>query len=99
MKEWKTLSHSRRAFYLAVVILPLVGIVLHLAAGGFSLAYLIPVTLCFLLGSWNLLLVGRGHLPRKLQGLWHLLLAFSLLIVGYLLWMMIGLIIWISSAH
>ena len=99
MKEWKALTISRRVFYLAVVILPLAGILLHVAVGGLSLPYLIPLALCLLLGAGNLLLAVRGRLPQKLPGLWHLLLVISLLIAVYLTWMMAGIILWIYTRH
>ena len=98
MHQWQTIGWGRKTFYLAAVIQPLAGILLHLAAGGASLAYLIPESLGLLLGVWNLWLAIWGPRQRKLLGLWHVLLALFLLINIYLMWMMIGLILWIAKA-
>ena len=98
MHQWQTLGRGRKAFYLAAVILPPAGILLHLAAGGASLAYLIPGALGLLLGVWNLWLAIWGPRLRKLLGLWHVPLTLSLLINLYLMWMMIGLILWLAKA-
>ena len=99
LKPWNSLSWGRRAFYLAVMILPLAGIVMHLAMSAFSLFYLIPFTVALLLGLGNLVLVVRGRLPLKGLGLWHALLVVSLVFVLYLMWFQIGLIVWLYSAH
>ncbi len=98
-KLWQTLGLGRRGFYLAAIILPLAGIAMHLAIGGFSLFYLIPFTVAFLLGLWNLLLAAYGRLPRKGIGFWDVLLAVTLLVVMYLMWFEIGLIVWLYSSH
>ncbi len=105
MKNWKALSGDRRLFYVLVLLLPLAGwllwllLILHnhvklrylLSPDMLSLAlyFYLPSALSLLAGAVNLLLALTRRLPGRKIGLWHALLALSLLpsvlLLGFML--------------
>ncbi len=105
MKNWKALSGDRRLFYVLVLLLPLAGwllwllLILHnhvklsylFSPDMLSLAlyFYLPSALSLLAGAVNLLLAFTGRLPGRNIGLWHALLALSLLpsvlLLGFML--------------
>ena len=75
-------------------LLSLGGIVLHLCMGGFSLWWLVQLGVCLLVGAASLLPAVRERLQKYLIW-WDLLLILILFRSVYLLWMEIGLLLWL----
>ena len=76
-------------------LLALVGGVLHLCMGGFSLWWLAQLGVCLLVGSAALILGLGDRIPREYV-LWACVPAvMALLRAAYLLWMEIGLLLWL----
>ena len=75
-------------------LLSLAGIVLHLCMGGFSLWWLVQLGVCLLVGAASLLPAVRERLQKYLIW-WDLLLILILFRSVYLLWMEIGLLLWL----
>ncbi|MBR5701024.1 MAG: hypothetical protein IKX47_01055 [Oscillospiraceae bacterium] len=76
-------------------LLSLAGVLLHLCMGGFSLWWLAQMGLCLLVGAAALILGIGDRVPREYI-LWACIpVVLALLRAAYLLWMEVGLLLWL----